>query len=194
MTFPKIYSGKFCQKLFLVIWANYCWRRHFLAKVILVKLKILYILMQWLKWFFCFWNIFLYCKRIMTFLELSSTTFFMCILQTESTRRNTSITKKLKKMSTHDFHDDVIKWWQKWHISIFLSRLIPYCQYSICTKFQQMKLVALVLQPFFFSCFFSYSREILLIVCVIQIFYQTLFDNFSPEPYKSFALEKEHLI
>ena len=65
--------------------------------------------MHWLKWFFFFWNIFLYCKRIMTFLELSSTTFFMCILQTESTRRNTSITKKLKKMSTHDFHDDVIK-------------------------------------------------------------------------------------
>ena len=22
-----------------------------------------------------------------------------------------------------------------WHLSIFLSRLIPYCQYSICTKF-----------------------------------------------------------
>ena len=135
MTFPKIYSGKFCQKLFLVIWANYCWRHHFLAKVILVKLKILYILMQWLKCFCFFWNIFLYCKKIMSFLELSSTTFFMCILQTQSTRRNTSITKKLKKMSTHDFHDDVIKWWQKWHISIFLSRLIPYCQYSICTKF-----------------------------------------------------------
>ena len=36
-------------------------------------------------------------------------------------------------MSIHDFHDDVIKWWQKWHLSIFLSRLIWYCQYS--TKF-----------------------------------------------------------
>ena len=65
--------------------------------------------MQWLKCFCFFWNIFLYCKKIMSFLELSSTTFFMCILQTQSTRRNTSITKKLKKMSTHDFHDDVIK-------------------------------------------------------------------------------------
>ena len=95
MTFPKIYKGKFCPILFLVISVNYSWRYHFLTKVILVKLKILYILMQWSKWFI-FWN---------------------------------------KKKSTHDFHDDVIKWWQKWHLSTFLSRLISYCQYTICTKF-----------------------------------------------------------
>ena len=36
---------------------------------------------------------------------------------------------------------DVIKWWQIFFYqiffksSIFLSRLVPYCQYSICTKF-----------------------------------------------------------
>ena len=41
--------------------------------------------------------------------------------------------KKLKKR--HNFHHDVIKWWQKWHLSIFLSRLILYCQYSTCIKF-----------------------------------------------------------
>ena len=42
-------------------------------------------------------------------LELSSATCFLCILQTQLTRRNTSIPKKLKKMSKHDFHDNVIK-------------------------------------------------------------------------------------
>ena len=39
-------------------------------------------------------------------------------------------------MSTHDFHNDLIKLWKKWHLSIFIWRLVPYCQYSICTKFQ----------------------------------------------------------
>ena len=67
-----------------------------IAKVILVKLKILYILIQWLKWF-VFWNIFLYCKIIISFLELFSVTCFLFILQTQLTRRNTSIPKKLKK-------------------------------------------------------------------------------------------------
>ena len=38
-------------------------------------------------------------------------------------------------MSAHDFHYDIKKLWQKWHLSIFLSKLIPYCQYSICTNF-----------------------------------------------------------
>ena len=82
MTFPKIYSWKFFQKLFLVISVNYCWLHHFLIKVIVVKLKILYILMQWSKWFI-FWNIFLYCKIIISFLELLSATCFLCILQTQ---------------------------------------------------------------------------------------------------------------
>ena len=96
MTFPIIYLEKSYQKYFLVISVNYCWRDHFLTNIILVKLKIQYILMQWLKWFiFC--NIFLYCKIIINFLELFSATCFLCILETHLTRRNTSIPKSLKK-------------------------------------------------------------------------------------------------
>ena len=33
-----------------------------------------------------------------------------------------------------DFHDDIIIYCQKWYMSIHLSRLILYCQYSTCTK------------------------------------------------------------
>ena len=40
---------------------------------------------------------FLYCKIIISFLELFSVTCFLFILQTQLTRRNTSIPKKLKK-------------------------------------------------------------------------------------------------
>ena len=74
--------GKFCQKFFLIISANYCWRHYFLAKLILVKLKILYILMQWLKWSI-FWNIFLYCKIAFSFLQLFLVNYFLYILQTQ---------------------------------------------------------------------------------------------------------------
>ena len=52
------------------------------SKVIIVKSKILYILMQWSKWGF-FWNIFLYYEIIINFLELFSASRFLCILQTE---------------------------------------------------------------------------------------------------------------
>ena len=52
----------FVKIFFLVISVSYCWLHHFLTKVVLVKLKILYILMQWSKWFI-FWNFFLYCKN-----------------------------------------------------------------------------------------------------------------------------------
>ena len=70
--------------------------------------------MQWSKWFI-FWNIFLYCKIIISFLELFSTTCFLCILQTQLARRNTSIPKKLKKhqhmtfmmMSSNDGKNDI---------------------------------------------------------------------------------------
>ena len=55
--------------------------------------------MQWSKWFI-FWNTFLYCKIIISFLELFSATCFLCILQTQLTRRNTSIPKKLKHIIT----------------------------------------------------------------------------------------------
>ena len=71
-------------------------RHHFLTRVIPVKWKILYILMQWSKWFI-FWNIFLCCKIIISFLELFSATCFLCILKTHLTKRNTSIPKKVKK-------------------------------------------------------------------------------------------------
>ena len=70
-------------------------RHHFLTRVIPVKWKILYILMQWSKWFI-FWNILLYCKIIISFLELFSATCFLCILKTHLTKRNTSIPKKVK--------------------------------------------------------------------------------------------------
>ena len=80
MTFSKIYLEKICQMFFLVISLNCCWRHRCLAKVIFVKLKILYILMQWSKWFIS-WNIFLYCKIIFSFSELFSATYFLCILQ-----------------------------------------------------------------------------------------------------------------
>ena len=52
--------------------------------------------MQWSKWFI-FWNIFLYCKIIISFLELFSATCFLCILKTHLTKRNTSVPKKVKK-------------------------------------------------------------------------------------------------
>ena len=128
--FSKHLLGKILSKLFLVISVNYCWRHHFLTKVILVKLKILYIFMPWSKWF-TFWNIFLYCKIIISFLKLFSTTCFLCTFQTHLTIKNKSIPKKLKKP---------LSWWRdqmmiKVTFVNFLSRHIPYCQYSICTKF-----------------------------------------------------------
>ena len=52
--------------------------------------------MQCSTWFI-FWNIILYCKIIITFLELFSATCFLYILETNLTRRNTSIPKSLKK-------------------------------------------------------------------------------------------------
>ena len=52
--------------------------------------------MQWSKCFI-FWNIFLYCKIIIRFLELFSATCFLCILQTQLAKRNTLIPKNLKK-------------------------------------------------------------------------------------------------
>ena len=52
--------------------------------------------------FFFFWNIFSYFKIIISFSELFSAIWFLSILQTQLTRRNTSISKKI------DFHDDVI--------------------------------------------------------------------------------------
>ena len=52
--------------------------------------------MQWWKWFI-FLNMFLYCKIIISFLELFPATFFLSILQNQLARRNTSIPTKLKK-------------------------------------------------------------------------------------------------
>ena len=52
--------------------------------------------MQWPKCFL-FWNIFLYCTKIISVLELFSVTYFLRILQTQLTRRNTLIPKKFIK-------------------------------------------------------------------------------------------------
>ena len=53
--------------------------------------------MQWSKWFI-FWNILLYSKTIISILEIFSATCFLCILQTQLIKRNTSIPKYLKKL------------------------------------------------------------------------------------------------
>ena len=81
--FLKIAGKNFVKIYFLVISVNFCWHDLFLTKVILVKLKFLYIFMQCPKWF-VFWNIFLYCKVIISFLEFFSATCFLCILQIRS--------------------------------------------------------------------------------------------------------------
>ena len=78
--FLKLAGENFVKNFFSAILVNYSWRHHYLAKVILVKLKILYILMQWSKWFI-FWNICLYCKIVISFLELFSAICFLYILQ-----------------------------------------------------------------------------------------------------------------
>ena len=79
--FLKFTWENFFKNFSLVISVSYCWLHHFLTNAILAKLKIFYILMQWSKWF-TFWNIFLYSKIIISFLELFSATWFLCILQT----------------------------------------------------------------------------------------------------------------
>ena len=91
--------GKFCQKCFFYF-SQLLLTSSFLTNVILVKLKILCILMQWSKWFI-FWNVFI--LQIISFLELFSAICFLCILQTHLTRRNTSIPKKLKKRKLTTF-------------------------------------------------------------------------------------------
>ena len=45
----------------------------------------------------CFFNISLYCKIIISFLEFFSVVCFLCTLQTQLTRRNTSIPKFIKQ-------------------------------------------------------------------------------------------------
>ena len=76
---PKIYSGKFSQ---IFLFSYFSQLLPTSSKVILVKLKILYILMQCSKWFI-FWNIYLYCKIIICFLKLFWATCFLLILQTQ---------------------------------------------------------------------------------------------------------------
>ena len=49
--------------------------------------------------FFEIFFIFLYCKIVISFLELFSATYFLFILQTQLTRRNTSIPKKHRHMT-----------------------------------------------------------------------------------------------
>ena len=55
--------------------------------------------MQWSNFFY----IFLYCKIIIRFLELFSAFYFLCILQTQLSRRNASIPKKLLKNQNMTF-------------------------------------------------------------------------------------------
>ena len=134
MTFLKIYLGKCWQKYFFSyfsqLWLaspffnkrNFCQTKKFIYTYFDAMAEM------------AFWNIFLYCKIIIAFLEPFSAASFQCILQTHWTRRNTSIPKILENVNTW------LSWWRhhmmaKWHLSIFLSRLIPYCQYSICKKF-----------------------------------------------------------
>ena len=55
--------------------------------------------MQWSNFFY----ILLYCKIIIRFLELFSAFYFLCILQTQLSRRNASIPKKLLKNQNMTF-------------------------------------------------------------------------------------------
>ena len=55
--------------------------------------------MQWSNFFY----IFLHCKIIIRFLELFSAFYFLCILQTQLSRRNASIPKKLLKNQNMTF-------------------------------------------------------------------------------------------
>ena len=133
MTFLKIYLGKCWQKYFFSYFSQLWLASPFFNKTNFCQTK------KFIYTYFdamaemAFWNIFLYCKIIIAFLEPFSAASFQCILQTHWTRRNTSIPKILENVNTW------LSWWRhhrmaKWHLSIFLSRLIPYCQYSICTK------------------------------------------------------------
>ena len=95
-----------------------------------------------------FLNMFLYCKIVISFLELFAVTCFLCILQTS------------KQEKIHQFQQNVknvniwLLWWRhqmmiKVTFVNFLSRLIPYCQYS--TKFH-VKWTKI----FWDTCFFTY--------------------------------------
>ena len=73
-------------------------------------------------------------QSLSNLLELFSATCCLCILQTQLTRRNASIPKKFQKCQKW------LSWWRhqmmtKVTFVSFLSSLIPYCQYSMCTKF-----------------------------------------------------------
>ena len=78
--FLKFTRESFAKNFYLFILVNYCWCHHFLINVSLVKLKNLYFFMQWSKWFI-FWKVF--CKTIISFLELFLATCFLCILQAQ---------------------------------------------------------------------------------------------------------------
>ena len=114
------------ETIFLITSVNYFWRHHFLRQVILVKLKILYILMQWSKWVII-WNSFLYCKIIISFSELYAVICFLCSLQTHWVVSISSIPNRLKKTST-------FLWWRHQMIILY-SRLFPYFQWCVYTKF-----------------------------------------------------------
>ena len=88
-----------------------------------MKLKFVYILMQWSKWFI-FWNIFLHYKIIISFLELFSVTSLPCILKTQLTRRNTLIPKNLKNVNTW------LSWWRH-HICQFFYQDLFHIALSI---------------------------------------------------------------
>ena len=101
MTFPKIYLGKFCQFFFsyfnqllllssLFNKGNSCEIEN--SKYSDAMVEMVYFL-----------NIFLYCKIIISFLELFPATCFLCILQTQLLRRNRSIPTKLKKCQQTTF-------------------------------------------------------------------------------------------
>ena len=86
MTFPKIYLSYFSQLLLTSSFFNkgnsckteYLWIVNTCESEYLWK----WILVQWSTWFI-FWNIFSYCKIIISFLELFPATCFLCILQTQ---------------------------------------------------------------------------------------------------------------
>ena len=103
---------------------------------------------------------FLYCKIIISFSELFLVTCFLCILQTHLTRRNTSISTKLKKYQHMTF-----KWWQKWHLSIFFIKTysILSIQYKISCKMDKNFLIYMFFHPlslkFFWEMFWENTSQ-----------------------------------
>ena len=116
MTFSKIYVGKFCKFVFSYFSELFLTSSFFNTGNSCGIENSKWFNSKWSKWFI-FWNI-----------------CFPCILQIQLTRRNTAIAKKLKNFNTYFSWRRHGMMTKVTFINFFLSRIVPYCKYSICTK------------------------------------------------------------